>query len=350
MIDYIKGSIWGLIIGDALGVPVEFKDRESLRTHPVTDMREYGTHHQPKGTWSDDSSMMLCTLDSLCKGRIDYNDMMKKFSSWLFDDEYTPYGEAFDYGGATYRAIDRYRNGTAPLACGGTARCDNGNGSLMRILPVVLYQFEKCQHFVWNYRPMMLDPIHEASSLTHAHSTSMVGCGLYAQYLGAMIRYQLGESRESNILDELNQTNAQAWNDYDYNGWGNIFHDENYHEAIKKYARLKDARAFAALPEEEIKSGGYVVNTLEAAMWCFLNTDSFADCVLKAVNLGDDADTTAAVAGSIAGAYYGIKSIPTEWLSCIARKEWITQMVDRFELVIMENKKFRKSDYRWSDE
>ena len=338
MTDYIKGSIWGLVVGDALGVPVEFKKREVLRKHPVTDMMEYGSHHQPKGTWSDDSSMMLCTLDSLgSKGKIDYDDIMAKFASWLFEDEYTPYGETFDYGGATCRAIERYRNGVAPLECGGCSERDNGNGSLMRILPVALYQFEKYQHFIWNYRCMMIDPIHKASGLTHAHSTSLIGCGLYAQYLGAVIRYKLGAGVDGDIFDELSQANNQAWCDYERNGWGNVFEDENYYEAIAKYSRLKNIRAFAALPEDEIKSGGYVVNTLEAAMWCFLNTDNFTDCVLKAVNLGYDTDTTAAVAGSIAGAYYGVEGIPTEWLNCLARKEWIADLIEKFEKSLPHN-------------
>ena len=180
MTDYIKGSIWGLIVGDALGVPVEFKEREALRKHPVTDMMEYGTHYQPKGTWSDDSSMMLCTLDSLGdKGEIDYDDIMARFASWLFEGEYTPYGETFDYGGATCRAIERYRNGVAPLECGGCSERDNGNGSLMRILPVALYQFEKYQHFVHCDRPAIIQPICRVSALTHAHPISLLGCGLY---------------------------------------------------------------------------------------------------------------------------------------------------------------------------
>lgn len=325
MTDYIKGSIWGLIVGDALGVPVEFKEREALRKHPVTDMMEYGTHYQPKGTWSDDSSMMLCTLDSLgSKGKIDYDDIMAKFASWLFEDEYTPHGETFDYGGATCRAIERYRSGVAPLECGGCSERDNGNGSLMRILPVVLYQFEKHQHFIWNYRCMMIDPIHKASGLTHAHSTSLIGCGLYGFVLGAVINFKNGEEDTESLLEALEC--RQIWELY-----------ENCEETIAKYSRLKDMRAFSALPEEEIKSGGYVVSTLEAAMWCFLNTDNFADCVLKAVNLGNDTDTTAAVAGSIAGAYYGVEGIPTEWLNCLARKEWIADLIEKFEKSLPHN-------------
>ena len=312
MTDYIKGSIWGLIVGDALGVPVEFKSREHLKENPVTDMMEYGTHCQPKGTWSDDSSMMLCTLDSLCEGEIDYDDIMAKFASWLFEGEYTPYGETFDFGGATYSAINRYRSGVAPLDCGGRNERDNGNGSLMRILPVVLYRFERGS-------TNDTELIEKASALTHAHPVSTAGCALYAQYMDAIMRFKRGNVEQENVTDALN---AIVWNECD---------------GIEKYSRLRDLHAFAALPEEEIKSGGYVVSTLEAAMWCFLNTDSFADCVLKAVNLGSDTDTTAAVAGAIAGAYYGTEGIPAEWLDCMARKEWIAELIEKFEAALQIN-------------
>ena len=327
--DYIKGSIWGLIVGDALGVPVEFKSREYLKGNPVTGMMEYGSHNQPKGTWSDDSSMTLCTLDSLCEGEIDYNDIMAKFTSWLFEGKYTPYGKVFDHGGATYRAIDRYRNGVAPLECGCRNELDNGNGSLMRILPVVLYQFEKYQHFIHCNRPAIIQPICRASALTHAHPTSLLGCGLYAQLLGTLINYKYYNKYASpcNTLIDLAAV-AMEDNLVNWIGYDGAF--ENYFDS-NEYSRLKDIRSFAALPETEIKSGGYVVNTLEAALWCFLNTDNFTDCVLKAVNLGSDTDTTAAIAGSIAGAYYGTAGIPAEWLDCIARKEWIAEIIEQFE-------------------
>ena len=336
MTDYINGSIWGLVVGDALGVPVEFKEREILRKHPVTDMMEYGSHYQPKGTWSDDSSMMLCTLDSLGdKGGIDYDDIMARFASWLYEGEYTPYGETFDYGGATCRAIERYRHGVAPLKCGGRAERDNGNGSLMRILPVVLYQFEKYRHFIHCNRPAIIQPICRVSALTHAHPISLLGCGLYAQLLGALINDK-HYNTSSEPSDSLIDLTAMAMEDNlcRYIEWNC---ELKSCADVSQYDRLKDMRTFAALPEDEIRSGGYVVNTLEAAMWCFLNTDNYADCVLKAVNLGRDTDTTAAVAGSIAGAYYGMEAIPTEWLSCIARKEWIADLIEKFERSLPRN-------------
>ena len=139
-----KDGMLGLIVGDALGVPVEFMSRTELMKNSVTGMREYGTHHQPMGTWSDDSSMALAELDSIrTVGTIDYTDMMERFSRWCMHGKYTPFGEVFDIGIATSRALMNYAKGIAPLESGGKTEWDNGNGSLMRILPVCLYLFER---------------------------------------------------------------------------------------------------------------------------------------------------------------------------------------------------------------
>jgi len=131
-------GIMGLCVADALGVPVEFRSREELKENPVTGMRGYGTFNQPMGTWSDDSSLTLCLADSLSRG-LDYNDIMQNFANWLFNGEFTPYGESFDVGSGTYRALMRFKRGDDPLSCGGKEECDNGNGSLMRILPLLFY-------------------------------------------------------------------------------------------------------------------------------------------------------------------------------------------------------------------
>ncbi|MDO4815619.1 MAG: ADP-ribosylglycohydrolase family protein [Bacillota bacterium] len=334
MTDYIKGSIWGLIVGDALGVPVEFEDREALKQNPVTGMRGYGTYNLPEGTWSDDSSMTLCTIAALCKGKIDCEDIMSRFAAWRYKGRYTPYGRCFDCGGTTKRAIEKYRRGILAEECGGMDERDNGNGALMRILPVVLYQFEKYQHFKCCDRHAIIKPICRVAALTHVHPINQIGCALYAQLLGELINYK-HYNEPTKPCDNLFDVVALAMKgDFrwraDWN-FGRRSYGTSKHQ--RPYSRLKDIRAFAALPEEEIKSGGYVVNTLEAAIWCFLNTESYADCVLKAVNLGNDTDTTAAVAGAIAGAYYGSSAIPAEWLNCLARKEWLAGMIDKFEKI-----------------
>ena len=135
-------GIMGVVVGDALGVPVEFSSRGELKINPLTKMEGYGSYDVPEGTWSDDSSMMLATLDSLKNG---YNpvDIMEKFAEWLVDGKYTPFGEAFDVGRTCLKAIMGYLKNPDITKCGGTGEHDNGNGSLMRILPICLYMYEK---------------------------------------------------------------------------------------------------------------------------------------------------------------------------------------------------------------
>ena len=324
------GSIWGLIVGDALGVPVEFCSREELKEQPVTDMRGYGTHYQPIGTWSDDSSMMLCTFHSLCGG-LDYSDIMEHFSRWYFDAEFTPHGSVFDSGAATARAMNKYRDGVRIRDCGGRGEHDNGNGSLMRILPIALYQYFRCNQFAYNDRPLLINPIHAVSALTHANAVSMIGCGLFSNLLADALNQRCG-------FWDCNWP-VQQWNDYSYNGYGNLYGDHDYRQALGRYDRLRDLKQFACLSENEIRSSGYVVSTLEAAVWCLLNTSSFEECVLKAVNLGEDTDTVGAVAGSLAGAKYGIEGIPRKWLTCLARYEWIESLIERFMDTCADGKK-----------
>ena len=144
MQDSWNDGIFGLVVGDALGVPEEFSSREERKADPVIGMRAYGTHNQPTGTWSDDSSMVFATLDSINqKGKIDYKDIMDKFTEWCLYGEYTPFHEVFDIGIATSRAIMRYGKGALPLDSGGKTEWDSGNGSLMRILPVCLYLYHR---------------------------------------------------------------------------------------------------------------------------------------------------------------------------------------------------------------
>lgn len=173
----VLDGVMGLCVADALGVPVEFMTRETLISDPVTGMRAYGTYHQPAGTWSDDTSMTLCFVHSLSK-KLDYEDIMMEFMKWFREAKYTPHGEVFDIGIATQEALIRFEEGTEPLQCGGTTEYDNGNGSLMRILPSLFYLQAK-------YGPQFYEKdeaftiIHNISALTHAHKRSQIACGIY---------------------------------------------------------------------------------------------------------------------------------------------------------------------------
>lgn len=308
-----KDGMLGLIVGDALGVPVEFMSRTELMKNPVTGMREYGTHHQPRGTWSDDSSMALAELDSIrTVGTIDYTDMMERFSRWCMYGEYTPFGEVFDIGIATSRALMNYAKGIAPLESGGKTEWDNGNGSLMRILPVCLYLFER-QKKVCTSENESIYIIHAVSALTHAHVRSQMACGIYYFLVKAILE------EEGSLENRLQKGMDRAYQYYRQ--------DLSNHRELENYKRLADLSEFKETPKEGIKSSGYVVDTLEAAVWCLLHSYSYKETVLMAVNLGEDTDTVGAVAGGLAGLYYKEEGIPQEWTQILQRREWIEEVL-----------------------
>ena len=307
----VYDGIIGLAIGDAIGVPVEFISRQEIAENPVVSMREFGTHHQPMGTWSDDTSLTLALIDSMIETKsIDYADIMDRFSNWLMYSDYTATGEVFDVGNSTSRAIMNYGRRVNPLECGGVSEYDNGNGSLMRILPIA-YFLQKQFTSLMDYQ---MEIIHNISSLTHRHPVSLIGCGIY---INIAIRLMQGER---SLYESVEEGIKNAFEYYKRNSWADI----------RAYERLKELSSFSKLSEIEIESSGYVVHTLEAALWCLLNTDSYAECVLKAVNLGDDTDTVGAVVGGLAGIYYGADKIPKEWMTVLARRQYIEELCEKF--------------------
>lgn len=311
MANEVLNGIMGLCVGDALGVPIEFIDRKTLINNPVTGMIAYGTYNQPAGTWSDDTSLTLCLTDSLSKG-LDYNDIMSNFSKWFNMGEYTPFGEAFDIGGTTRKTLMRHKEGINPLDCGGTSEYNNGNGSLMRILPILFY-LQSLYGAEFNEQDAAYKIIHNISSLTHGHKRSHIACGIYISVANELIKKRtLKSAIESGIYKAMEYYRRR--NDYSY--------------ALKHFKKLT-SNDFEKIPIEEIRSSGYVVDTLEAAIWCLLNTSSYKDCVLRAVNLGSDTDTVAAVAGGLAGLYYGYDNIPKKWLDTIAKREYIENLCNQ---------------------
>ena len=307
-------GIMGVVVGDALGCPVQFESRKEVARHPVTGMRGYGTFNLPEGSWTDDSSLTIALLESIRRtGKIDLDDIMENFMKWLYDGEFTPYGESYDIGRGTMQAINRYRKNRKAQKCGGDEEWNNGNGSLMRIMPACIYCTVMESSGMYSDRDA-IDAIHSVGGLTHAHIRSNIACGLYF-FMAKYILFREGSLQES-ILEGLTQGFA-FYESY-------LADKENLHY----YDRLKDLETFKSLPAEKIKSTGYVVDALEAAVWSLITTDSFDQALLKAVNLGDDTDTVGAIAGGLAGLYYGYDSIPEEWLSAIKRREWIEEMCE----------------------
>ena len=323
----IYNTLYGAIIADALGVPVEFKSREELRKNPVTDMKGYGTYNLPKGSWSDDSSMTLCLAESIGRlNKIDYNDIMKNFRDWLFYSKFTPDGNMFDRGETCGMAICKSLDVKDPLVCGGNDYFSNGNGSLMRISPVPLYLYIRYGVNAMNNEEA-IEIIHNVSRLTHGHIISLLGCDIYCAIMLEILNEIPKQELLSNAMSKIKEL---------------VNNHPDYAEALSKYERILHQN-FIELSEDEIKSSGYIVDTLEAAIWCFLNTDNYHDCVLKAVNLGRDTDTVACVAGSIAGLYYG--DIPANWIKATRNKKLIDKIIESFFVALdklFEEKRFAR--------
>ena len=306
-----KSAIMGVVTGDALGCPVQFESRGEVARHPVTDMRGYGTFNLPAGSWTDDSSLTLALLESLVRtGGVDTRDVMDNFVKWLDEGAFTPYGYAYDIGGGTMGAICKYKHCGKPDQAGGREESNNGNGSLMRIMPAVLYCVSRA-----------MDPgeairtVHAVGSLTHAHIRANVACGLYYFMADAVL------SGDGPLAGRL-----QAGLDRGFAYYGAALADR---ENLEYYGRLRDLESFADLPAREISSSGYVVDALEAAVWSLLNSDDFESALLTAVNLGDDSDTVGAIAGGLAGLFYGYGAIPEAWLSALPRRAWMEELCDR---------------------
>ena len=337
-INYLeKSGIFGLVVADALGVPYEFSSKEKCEGEPMTDMIGYGTYNQPPGTWSDDSSMTLATVDGLTYSLrvneddlreegseidileiIDYNEIMKNFAAWFFKARFTPYDEVFDYGGTTADGIRNYKAGIEPISCGGTNPTDNGNGSLMRILPIAYFIYFLSRKYSFSDDDKM-KAIHNLSSLTHGPRRSRMSCGTYVLIAIELLKNSFEDKNLS--LDEAVNNGIQLAKEYYEN-------NDEFKETMPFYGIFDEN--IKETPKSVIEGRGYVVASLQAALWCLLNNDSYKETALAAVNLGQDTDTTAAIAGGLAGIYYGYDNIPQHWLEQIARLDYIDKLIDDF--------------------
>lgn len=317
--DFVRSSIYGFVVGDALGVPVEFLSRETLRNNPIQDMEEYGTHNQPKGTWSDDTSMVLATIDGILNSQIpniDYKKIITNFLNWKQKGEFTPFGKVFDIGNSTSYALSIYQqhiydNNPDDVICGTGNINSNGNGSLMRILPISLYLY----YLGINYEDnKFFEIIKIISSMTHSHLYSILGCYIYTIYVIEILKVH-----DKNIAYKNMQNILQ-----------NICNKNDALIDIKNiYSRIV-YEDISKLEEKDIKSSGYVVDSLEATIWTILTTNSFEESVLKAVNLGEDTDTIGALTGSLAGIIYGYNSISQKWINTLQWREYLDKIINQF--------------------
>lgn len=299
----ILGGLWGSLVGDALGVPVEFKDRAIVQADPVTGMRGFGSHKQPPGTWSDDGSLTLCTVDSLVNQKFDLEDMGKRFVNWVNHGLWTTSGEPFDVGMTTSDALFRIAGGVPAGQAGGTDEYSNGNGSLMRILPVAI-------RFAAEPIQSLAHRLEQASAITHGHARSQMACVFY----GLAVRRLLHGQKPQPAIDSARSEFTDLY------------------QPSPEFARFRPLLEgdFRSLPESMIVSTGYVLHTLHASIWCIFNSSDFRECVLKAVNLGGDSDTTGCVTGGLAGVLYGLNQIPADWIGALPRRQELERLFGKF--------------------
>jgi len=304
-----KGLLYGGIVGDVLGVPFEFLSREEMAEKPfLGEMVSGGVHNQPLGHWSDDTSMTLCLIDAMLEsfnlGRLALNFIRWESEGfWCAGDKY------FDMGMTTRQAIDRLKFGTSPLSSGGKDFYSNGNGSLMRIAPFYFIFREVSDDL------LKLQMVSNVSGITHAHPISVLSCYFYLLFFEQLSKFN-------------NKHEAFAYAQFEFEDilrkW--LKSEDDKHKVFSKILDKK----FASLPITHIHGSGYVVDTLESAIWCFLNADSFNEAMLYAINLGEDTDTVASVCGSLSGYFFGFDNIPVNYLENLPKKEELDDLIFKF--------------------
>jgi ADP-ribosylglycohydrolase len=293
----LSGAVWGHLVGDALGVPYEFTD-----PHDAADVtfRGHGTWNKPPGTWSDDGSLMLALLDSELERGFDPADQARRFLRWDAEGAYTPDGEGrFDIGGTTARALDRLRHGVAATDAGPAEEHANGNGSLMRILPIALVERDVPD-------ADLAERAHLSSRITHGHALAQVSCALYVFACRALLT---GVPREAAMRSAADSLQAVYGEKPDF---------------------AEHRTALAAVEAYTGRAGRtFVVDSLWSAWEAFASADSYRDAVVRAVCYGNDTDTTASICGGLAGLYWGVDAIPLEWRSAMRGSSIVDPLIER---------------------
>ena len=304
-----KNGVIGLAVGDAMGVPLEFCIREKLQKNITTEMLGYGSHNVPKGTWSDDTSMTLGLIDAINKtGIIIPSDIADNFVKWAENAEFTATDVRFDIGRTCLRAIANYEGGINPTECGLDDEFSNGNGSLMRILPLIYYCYAKNMNNADIYKV-----VRDVSSITHRHEISIMGCYIYVLFGIELLK--------GTNLNEAYKKIRES----DYSMFSK--------QCKEKYNRIINTD-ISLLNIDEISSSGYVVDTLEATLWGLLTTDNYNSAIIKVINLGNDTDTIGACVGGLAGIYYGLEAVNPNWLNGLLKYDYIAELCERFNGVL----------------
>lgn len=300
----VIGGILGFSVGDALGVPYEFESRNDVQV--VSKMRGYGSHEQPPGSWSDDSSMTFCLMENLIEG-YDIERLKERFCNWYYYGDWTHNNKLpFDIGQSTFKVLSKIKSGIIHGETGLIDEKSNGNGSVMRVLPL-------CYVLINEPIDIKYKMIEEVSGITHAHIRSKIACSIYVEIGIQLLLGNAPFTAYENMKNEIVP----------------YYKSRGVEVELKHFKRILE-QDISTLQLSEIESSGYVVDSLEASLWCFLTTTNYEEAVLRAIRLGLDTDTIGAMTGGLAGLYYGERSIPKKWQKPLARKRDIEDLSKRF--------------------
>ncbi len=295
MQDKFEGALVGLAVGDAVGTTLEFKPRGTFQ--PITDMQGGGPFRLNKGEWTDDTSMALCLTHSLLtKAGFDPVDQMNRYCNWWRVGYMSSTGDCFDIGGTVMSALDKYIEFSEPFS-GSIDEDAAGNGSLMRLAPIPI--------FYSSNRELAIKYAGESSRTTHGTAECIDSCRLFTDLI---LEACVAPSKET------------------------VLEQSKYQPYAPKVIDIANG-AFLSKSYEELTGSGYVIESLESALWCFMNSNSFEEAILLSANIGNDADTTAAICGQIAGAYYGFSGIPEKWSSAIVMASEIRKWANDLSVV-----------------
>lgn len=296
-------SLTAVALGDALGVPFQFEKRSKLLENPINTMIGYQTFNVPAGTWSDDTSLSIASLVSLTLG-FNLHDLMTRYSQWYHFGDYTPFGKPFDIGKTTQMAIERFDAGVSPSLCGGKSEMDNGNGALMRMMPLAFFILTDYRSYQFN--DQVVDLIHQYTATTHRHPRSLVASGILTNVIIRVIQNPNKYAMLRAVKEALDYYRTKP----------------EFEAEIPFFDQLEDP-SFLRQPSNKIKSSPYVVDTLNAVFWCLMNSEQYFVAVKRAVNLGNDADTIGSITSMLASLLYAPVTFPNEWLKALKGRNQI---------------------------
>lgn len=302
----VKEGILGCAIGDALGTVTKNQSREYLIDHPVLKMTPSLKKGLPKGSWGDTTSLTLATMYAITKKGMDYDYIAENCVSWFTSNKFCSVDEAFDIGKTTLKSLVRFTQRKCPAyECGEATYNDNGNSALKMMFPLAFYFTANKEN-----KDIVFDTIQKVASITHKHEISICACYIYVHFL----MYLLNGNNKYAAIKNLKHL--------DYSMFSN---------ATQKYFSRLLIGNIQELNIDEIKSSHFVVDTLEATLWCFLKSDNYRDCVVAATNIGGDTAVIGALAGGMASIYYGTNNIPKDWMDNIRKKDYIVEIAEEYD-------------------